>query len=290
VSTRCAPSYGLRAGLQTGLTNSSGETVAMAVALARGWAVVAPDYEGPRSEWLGAKGAARGVLDGVRATLAFGPAGLDRGTSPVGLLGYSGGALASTLAAQLQPRYAPHLSLAGVALGGVPGSIRASMNAFSGSPVGGTIAIGLIGLDRSYPGVDIPGFLNDLGRRALAEAGGDCINDAALRFPLARIEDFLADPAALYLPETARLFRRTSPATFRGTPDAPVYMYHSVFDELAPIGPARELAKRFCAAGVAVKKYEDVLSEHVTLTATGYPAALSYLGDRFAGRPAPSNC
>jgi len=49
--------------------------------------------------FLGAKGEARGVLDGLSAARAFAPAGIEK-SAPIGLWGYSGGAFASSVAAQ----------------------------------------------------------------------------------------------------------------------------------------------------------------------------------------------
>jgi hypothetical protein len=290
VGSKCSPSYGLRAGSEAGGSNSANEANLMRRAMDRGWAVVAPDYEGPRSEFLGAKGEARGVIDGVRAALRFGPAGFKAGDTPVGLWGYSGGALASTLAAQLQPRYAPNLQFEGVALGGTPGDIYATMRAFSGGPAGGAIAVGLVGADRSYPAFDVPQYLSDFGRQALADSASDCIGDAVARYPAARFEDFARDAGVVELPAVQRLFRKMSPLWFRGEPTAPVYEYHAVADELAPIGPARLLVQRFCDAGVAVQHVEDYTSEHVSLVVSGATGAMDYLGARFAGEPAPSTC
>lgn len=47
----------------------------------------------------------------------------------MGLWGYSGGAFASANAAQLQPRYAPELDFRAVALGGLLGDVRATIEA-----------------------------------------------------------------------------------------------------------------------------------------------------------------
>jgi Secretory lipase len=60
--------------------------------------------------------------------------------------------------------------------------------------------------------------------------------------------------------------------------------------ELAPIGPDRQLLRRFCAAGVKVEHVETLLGEHPAVALTGAPGAVAYLVDRFAGRPAPDNC
>jgi hypothetical protein len=54
VGSKCSPSYALGAGLGAGGSNSEAETSLITLALLRGWGVVAPDYEGLRSDFLGA--------------------------------------------------------------------------------------------------------------------------------------------------------------------------------------------------------------------------------------------
>ena len=286
VSTKCSPSYGIRAGLNAGGTNSSAETVAMTAFLLRGITVIAPDYEGPRSEFTGVGMAAHGVLDGIRAAKAFAPARIDA-RAPVGMMGYSGGALATSLAAQLQSGYAPELKLAGIMLGGVVADLRATLKAFSGSPLGGALAIGLVGADRSYPQQKVRSYLNAAGNRALDASQDDCINDAVIRHPFAKIEDWQARPGLIDDPGIVKLMRDISPLGVPGTPTAPVLGYHTILDELAPIGPARQLYNRYCRAGVRVTRIEDPAGEHVTGVATGAAQALLWMADRFARRRAP---
>jgi hypothetical protein len=289
VGTKCAPSFALRGGLAAATSNSAPETAVMLLALLRGWIVVAPDYEGPQSMFLGAEGEARGVLDGLRAARAFAPAGI-AADAPLALWGYSGGAFASTVAAQLQPRYAPELRLSGVALGGVVADVKATLRAFSGSALGGALAMGLVGVDRAYPEFRLTQYLSAAGHAALAASQEDCINDAALKHPVARIEQLTEDPAVIDGPALAPLFRRMNPLTFPGVPAAPVYDYHAVLDEFAPIGPDRALMDRFCREGVAVQHVEDHASEHISLIATGALGALDYLDDRVAGQAPPNTC
>jgi hypothetical protein len=287
VGLKCAPSYMLTGGVAA-LGNTSGDAFTIASALESGWVVVAPDYEGPRSMFLGAAGQARGVLDGLRAARAFAPAGIDR-AAPIGLWGYSGGAIASSTAAQMQPSYAPDLKLAGVALGGNNASIRAALAVFDGSFAGGAIVIGVIGLDRAYPEFDLAHYLNDIGRAKAAQSQQDCIVDAAVKHPALRAADILTDPSILDGPVGTKLFAEASPLTFPGTPAAPIYDYHATSDELAPIDPDRRLVERYCAAGTAVAHVEDV-GDHFSEVATGAPGAMAYLTDRFAGLAAPNTC
>lgn len=287
VGLKCAPSYVLTAGLAAP-SNTTPDATTVATALGRGWIVIVPDYEGPRSMWLGAMGQARGVLDSLRAARAFKPAGIDP-RAPIGLWGYSGGAIASSTAAQLQPSYAPDIKLAGVALGGNNASIRAGLQAFDGSLFGGAIVIGFIGLDRAYPQYHLTDYLNATGTAAVAESQEDCIADAVVKHPLFRASYALKDPDALNGPVWSDVFRRASPLTFPGTPDAPIYDYHAIGDELAPIGPDRQLIERYCQSGVTVQHVEDP-GDHFTEVANGEAGTMRFLTDRFAGLPALSTC
>lgn len=287
VSLRCAPSWVLTEGVAAP-TNTTPDAQTVASAVDRGWIVVVPDYEGPNSAWLGGDGQARGVLDSLRAARAFKPAGIDP-KAPLALWGYSGGAIASSTAAQLQPSYAPKLKLAGVVLGGNNASIRGGLEAFDGSPFGGAIVIGLIGLDRAYPEYRLTDYLNESGKAAVAKSQEDCIADAALKHPAFRASSALKDPEALQGPPFTEVFRRASPLTYPGVPDAPVYDYHAVDDQLAPIGPSRLLLERFCRAGVTVRSVEHP-GEHFTEVGVGEPGAIEFLTKRFAGEPPVDNC
>jgi hypothetical protein len=290
VASKCSPSYALRAGLPALPANSESETGLMKLALLRGFALVVPDYEGPRSEFLGVSGEAHGVLDGIRAALRFAPAGFSSRRTPVGLWGYSGGSFASDVAAQYQPTYAPELHFAGIALGGFVADVKATLLAFSGSPLGGAIAIGFVGADRSYPRWNMLQYLNTAGKQAVAEAQGDCINEAVARFPLASIQQYEADPGMLSLPIVNQHFRDLSPLYLSGTPTAPIYDYHELLDEYAPIGPDRATMARFCAAGARVDHVELLSGEHITGVVAGAPGALDWLAGRFAGTPAVDDC
>jgi acetyl esterase/lipase len=291
VGSKCSASYALSAGLQLGTQSLTGnaalETLLMRLALERGWAVAAPDYEGPRSEFLGADIEAQGVLDGIRAAIGFGPAGLSD-QAPIAMWGYSGGALASTLAAQLQPAYAPDVKLAGIVLGGAVGDLKSSLEAFDKLGLGGASVVGFIGLSRAHPDLDLEQYLNTAGRQAMVTSQADCLADALLRYPGRTSADF-SSPGFLDGLVLTKLLQESSPLGRPGIPSAPVYDYHASQDELAPIGPDRELMARYCADGVAVQHVEFP-GEHLSEVVTGAPGALGYIADRFAGLPAPSNC
>jgi poly(hydroxyalkanoate) depolymerase family esterase len=287
VGGKCSASYALSAGIEPGgqeSGNAQGETAIMRQALDRGWAVASPDYEGPRSAFIGADIEGRETLDGIRAALRFAPAGLGAGT-PVGMWGYSGGSLASALAAQLQPTYAPDLKLSGIALGGLVPDVKATFDAFD--KIGGGAAaglVGIIGLDRAYPSEHLLQYLNAKGRQAVAENQRACLGDTVVRYAGHKASEYATLP-----PSFATFLRSVSPISRPGTPSAPVYDYHGTQDELAPIGPDREQMARYCGDGVAVQHVE-LPGEHFSEVAAGADGAMSFLADRFAGLRAPSTC
>jgi hypothetical protein len=289
VDGHCAPSYALRAGLRAGFTNSASEIPLAAQALLRGWAVAMPDYEGLRSEFLVAGVEARGVLDGIRAVKRFAPAGVAV-NAPVGLWGYSGGSLASVTAAQLQPSYAPDVQLAGVALGGLVADIRTTIDKFSGSFAGGAIPMGINGFLRHYPELHLEQYLTASALKKVAQTAGDCIYESGARYPFLRLSQLEATPAALSLPPVAGMLRANSPLYRPGVPQAPIYHYHARLDEFAPLGPARALMQRFCAAGAVVQSVVKPLGEHLSEIALGAPGALAFLAKRFAGQPPVDTC
>jgi secretory lipase len=276
---QCNPSYTLR-------TSEEYELPLMMQALSHGWAVVVTDYQGPDDAFAAGRMEGHAVLDGIRAALALPEAGLGGPATPVGLWGYSGGGLASSWAAELQPAYAPELNVAGVASGGTPSDLVAAARQIDGGPASGLVLLASAGISRAYP--EMLSLLNDRGREMLGRIGDMCVGEATSSFSYRRLNEFtisrdpLSEPVAVQVMEANHLGRRA--------PGAPVFLYHSIFDELIPYSTARQLRADWCDRGTPVTFYTDVLSEHSSLAVTGAPLAVSYLASRFAGVPAPDNC
>jgi hypothetical protein len=276
---QCNPSYKLRVGTES-------ELLLMMQALQHGWAVVVTDYEGPNNAFAAARMAGHAVLDGIRAAEALPDTGLAGVGTPVGLWGYSGGGLASSWAAELQPAYAPELVVQGVASGGTPSDLTAAARQIDGGPASGLVLLASVGISRAYP--EMLSLLNDNGRQMLNQIGDMCVGDATSAFPFRRLNEFtesndpLSEPVAITVMETNHLGRVA--------PSAPVFLYHSILDELIPFATALELRANWCRQGVDVAFYPDALSEHSSLAVSGAPLAVDYLAARFAGTPAPNNC
>lgn len=192
------------------------EITLVAAALGKGWAVVVSDYEGPESQWGAGIQAGQAVLDGIRATQAFAPAGLPPG-GPVGMMGYSGGGLATTWAAELAPGYAPELNIVGAAGGGVPADLGAVARQVDGGPAAGIYFGAMVGLSRAYP---LDTLLNERGRVAAAHRGSpaDTRRKAATATSIRRVHGAAsASPSAATTASMARVRNRTCRATSRSS-------------------------------------------------------------------------
>ncbi|MEW6473583.1 MAG: lipase family protein [Actinomycetota bacterium] len=276
---QCNPSYKLRAGTEY-------ELPLMMQALQQGWAVVVTDYEGPQNAFGAARMAGHAVLDGIRAALALPGTGLDGGRTPVGLWGYSGGGLATSWAAELQPGYAPDLTIAGAASGGTPADFEAAVRQIDGSIASGLVLLASTGLSRAYP--EMLALLNDAGREMVRRIGDMCVGEAVSAFPFRHLNEFTTSPDPLTEPVARTVLELNHLG--RQTPKAPVFLYHSIFDELIPFPSVQTLHADWCRGGGRVTLHADALSEHSSLAVSGAPLAVSYLASRFTGIDVPSTC
>lgn len=276
---QCNPSYKLRAGTEV-------ELPLMWQALQQGWAVVVTDYQGPKNAFTAGRMAGHAVLDGIRAALALPGTGLSADATPVGLWGYSGGGLATSWAAELQSGYAPELPIAAVASGGTPADLTAAARQIDGGIASGLVLLASVGMSRAYP--EMLALLDERGRAMADQIGDLCVGEAVSAFPFRRLNEFThsSDPLSEPVAERVMGVNRLG----RMAPKAPVFLYHSVLDELIPFRTAQALQAHWCRAGATVALHADALSEHSSLAATGAPLAVGYMASRFAGLPAPTTC
>ncbi|MEV8377771.1 lipase family protein [Kribbella sp. NPDC056861] len=274
---QCNPSYTLRTGLEK-------ELPLLALGVAKGWAVVVTDYQGPRDAYGAGRMSGHAVLDGIRATLASPEAGLSARTK-VGIWGYSGGGLATGWAAELQASYAPELNLVGVASGGTPADLAAAGRQMDGGPFAGLFLAAAIGVSREYP--ELLSIFNAKGRGLIAAMDDLCVVEEALyAFHSVKQYSDSADPLAEPVAQQVLAINKMGSTG----PKAPVYLYHSKFDELIPWAVGKNLSDAWCAKGTKVAMSTDYASEHNVLAVTGAPAAVAYLNARFLGLKAPTTC
>lgn len=283
LGTQCGPSHTLFTGELT-------EAPALAPLLLRGWAVALPDHLGPSSAYGAGRLGGQIVLDGIRAAKRLPE--LRLGRSPVGLVGYSGGGMATGWAATLAPTYAPELPIVGVAQGGVPTNLS-EMAAGLGTaphPLFGLAFAATLGLEREYPGrVDVSSLLTDAGltlRDQMSNACSQQIIDVGAGHSTGEVT---SDPGLVLASPMRTVLDANSLITYPGAPTAPVFAWHGAGDVLAPIGSTSATMKHWCAAGTPVQ-FDVLPGDHGPAAVEGIPGAFGYLNARFSGAPAPSNC
>lgn len=133
-----SPSYQLSASYDPSSNIITGTLDDIDGALGRGWYVNIPDFEGPLAAFGSGPQEGHAVLDSVRAVLSFDEFP-STGEPRYALWGYSGGSIASTFAAELQASYAPDLSFAGAALGGMVPNMTSSYDSITATSWAGLV-------------------------------------------------------------------------------------------------------------------------------------------------------
>ncbi|MCX4665259.1 lipase family protein [Streptomyces sp. NBC_01381] len=279
----CAPS----AGFPRGTTMEANLIQQLTL---RGWAVAVTDYEGlgTPGDHTYTVGRAEGqaMLDAARAAIRLPEAGLSSDT-PVGIMGYSQGGQAAGWAAELHGSYAPDLKVKGTATGGIPGDLRKAADFNDGSYGSGLIFMAAIGQNAAFPELNLESYLNPAGKKLIGALRNSCVADGAVLGAFKKITD-MTTRNPLDQPDWQQRLRESSVGT--RAPDAPVYQYHVITDELIPYGVGKQVRTDWCAKGANVEWHTVPLGEHVSGVITQSPLAANWLADRFAGKPPRGNC
>jgi hypothetical protein len=292
LSLKCAPSYTMQ--VLTAGTTQSEEDLVIEMALAKGWDVDVPDYEGPQSEY--AVGPIEGhiTLDGIRASEHFARADLEGSKTEVGMIGYSGGSIPSIWANSMARKYAPSLHLVGDAVGGIVPNPIENLAEVNGGIFAGVIVAASIGVDRAYPSLDLSGLLNATGRKleATDAVDGDGCSGGVVNSPLSTVKTLSNYPTVAALeavPRVREAFGRLDLIN-KAPGEAPSYFFNEIHDEIAVIGPVEQLFAANCRKRAKIDFVKSNTGEHLTGVGVYALPALDYLASRFAGDPAPNTC
>lgn len=288
----CRPSYLMQFG-SPGLLAGSAETTQFffvpLAALELGWTVVTPDAQGPNQAFGAGPLEGRVTLDGIRAAKSFAPLHVTS-TTPIGMMGYSGGALATGHAAELHKDYAPDLNIVGTAEGGIPADVKEALAMSSGNAGSGIIDAGIVGASREYP--ELRKFLDDYltppAKALFAAKGQLCQVFTASAVPFLPNDSLFTIPDALDNPRVAHIFDQLRMGN--RTPDMPMFMIHANPDWLLPVGAVNKLYGTYCRTGGRVQYVRDNFSEHLTLDVFSVPLMVKFLKDRFEGKAAAPGC
>lgn len=306
---QCAPSLALQNPLTlTGDTVSVGyEILAVYRLLSAGVSVVVTDYVGLGTTdrlhtYVNRVDEGHALLDAARAAHALPGTSLTP-QSRTGLYGYSQGGGASAAAAELQPSYAPDVTLAGTYSGAPPADLTAVMKGIDGSALAGALAWSINGFAQADPDLRdvVEANINDAGRAALKDASTMCVGDAILGYGFAKSTKWttsgksLGDIIAAEPRARAALDKQRIGAL---KPAGPVRLATGVQDDIVPHNQARQLAVDWCRKGGSVtydavilpNLGDKILTNHLVPFITDQGDAISWMTDRLSGKPAASNC
>lgn len=285
VASRCAPSLSANFWTATPALD----------AVRRGYVVVAPDYPGLGSAgvhpFLSGVDTGRSVLDAVRASQGIAGAAAGKRYA---VWGESQGGHAALWTAQLSPTYAPDLQLVGAAAAAPPTELLSNL-AQAGNKTVRAFFLAYIGYswNRHYGaplapfgGAQTQGILTRLAQNNCIELNskprlGTILGVATVQsrwksLDLSRVQPW------------ARLARQNSPTLGRYA--TPLLIAQNPRDDLVAPSVTRASARAMCRAGNRVRWIDIAGSGHATSAKDSSAATLSWIGDRFAGARAPSDC
>lgn len=295
LGTKCDPSYTLQGGNRTYSTAADEEQFYIQYAREEGYTVVVPDYESVHLDWGAGQESGYGTLDGIRAAEHW--LGLPAGSTPVGMLGYSGGSIATEFASELQPRYASDLKLVGAAEGGIPAYFAHNLAYVNGSPSwSGVIPAVLVGVSRAF-GIHAARYESAYGRRIARQVSNECINDFLGAYPGLTIEKLVRRPYKDFFatPRFARINNRLIMSR-SGTPKEPLYMgvgdADGTGDSVMVAADVEALAHTYCRRGVPVQfnQYTGSQFTHSNAAVPFESGAFAFLNGVLSGLPASNGC
>lgn len=264
-------------------------------ALAKGMVVVAPDYIGMggsdvRHPFLVGVPTGQAALDAVRAARSVAGAGVGK---KFAVWGESQGGHAALWTAQVQPTYAPELELVGAVAAAPPTDLKANLRQAPNATVR-TFFTAYIGQSWSdHYGVPLSTFAGPASRGIIKRLSAKCItlNSKPNLGTLAGIlilQNNLKRTDLAGTPPWDRLAAQNSPQVARFT--APLMIAQNPGDELVAPLVTKAYARALCGVGQVVRWIDVSGSGHATTAKDSSAASLAWIADRFAGKPAPSDC
>jgi len=292
LGSECDPSYTLQ-GANPSDSTAQAEELAIATYVLAGFTVTVPDYEGTSLDWAAGQESGYGTLDAIRATESYLRVS---SSTKVGMVGYSGGSIATEWASELAPGYAPQLRIVGAAAGGVPVDLAHNLIYVNGDDDwSGVIPAVLLSLGQAF-GVNLTPYLSAYGEQVLSQVSGECIASFASAYPGLTVQQLLlpqyANPFAV--PALVTILNHLIMGSSGGTPAEPLLFgvgdSDGTGDGIMIDADVAALAHQYCQQGVPVTFTVYPGLPHSDAAVPFEAQALAFLEGRFNGAPAPNGC
>jgi fermentation-respiration switch protein FrsA (DUF1100 family) len=258
--------------------------------LAKGWMVVASDYEGEGTPglhpYIAGPNAARNTIDIVRAS--GGVKGADPSDQYV-VWGHSQGGHTAAFVESIAADYAPELTLDGVVAGAPPSQFNLLYDFLKTSDFKHYLLMAAGGLNSAYGDEAAP--LDEL----LTPAGTellDVLEEGCSDFVGKELADISVDENLtgnpFDLPAWAALLSANDPQQITTPSGTPLLIIHGGADEQIPTASSAILSSHYCDIGQAHERWVYPGQRHAAVIAPSFPDMVSWIEARFAGQPAGS--
>ncbi|MFW0794124.1 lipase family protein [Gordonia sp. CPCC 205515] len=288
LGTRCTTGYTFAHGKSGDTNNTDLKPGTTQESLERGYAVIVPDHTGARMAYAEPYVAAHVVLDSIRAAATYDHRNF--GTGPIGMLGYSGGAIATNATAKLASSYAPDVAsrFVGAAIGGVPADYRVLAGAMNANLASGVFHAAILGIARERP--ELLPMANNLARALATNEFMKNLCTGTMGYmglAFGPTQLLSVDPDPFHSPVAEHIFDITEMSGHKAA--MPIFIYHGAQEWWIPASQARSLFAQQCALG-ANATYKEYPGEHMTTVFVAFNDAMSWLHDRMAGKVPVSGC
>ena len=262
--------------------------------MARGYLVVASDYQGLGNPgphpYLAGVSTAHSILDAIRAAQGV------SGAKPSGRFvtwGESQGAHASLWTAHVAPRYAPELKLVGSAAAAPPTDLKANMTggsnaairAFLTSYTADSWSVFYQAPMSAFAKPAVQGVIQRLAQNNCTDLGKPKLST---EIGLAEVVAALKNVDLSTIEPWGSLMERNSLSPRGFT--VPLLIAQEDTDPVVAPAVTRNFAQQACAAGASIRYIRLPDGNHNDAAQKSAGEAVPWMADRFAGKPAPSDC
>jgi hypothetical protein len=289
---QCDPSYTMQQGSQPYSLGSEEAGVILSYVRAGDTAVVS-DYEGEHLDWVAGQESGYGTLDAIRA--AEHVLHVRTAKTPVAMIGYSGGSVATEFASELAPTYSPKLHIVGVAEGGIPVDLFHNTQYINGSPSwSATIPAVLVALSRAFH-VSLRPYLSPYGLQVTSQVSHECITSFLGAYPgltyqmllKPKFHDIYKIPA--FVSQVDHMIMSRS-----GTPKGPLFIAvgdaDGTGDQVMVTRDDEALAHTYCKRGVSVQFNVYTGDNHNQAGIKFETSVPAFLAARLSGKSVPDGC
>lgn len=286
----------------------------ISVALGKGYYVTVPDYEGPLASFTAGHMSGYATIDAVRASLNAADLYDLPDDSYYATWGYSGGALATEWAAELQLDYAPELSFAGSAMGGLTPNVTTVLTTINGKISAGLAPVclapftsrslhdneqicadltrslsfkkpAIIGLLTQWPAEQefaysklVNNTVGTYTREHFLAAENYTLAQTEQAYEFQNIYKYFEDGLDdLTGPEVSTAINSDGVMGLHGVPQMPVYAYKAIQDGISPVADTDALIEGFCAQGANILYQRNTVGTHGQEELYGDAAATAFL-------------